>query len=76
MTLVAAGPAAAAPPEAGAWRRLAVRSALLPIAVLVPLLTLAPAGSHRYTVYWHGASVRNTPWTLLTENLRSIPVYL
>jgi hypothetical protein len=65
-----------APVTGGGWRRLAARSALVPLAVLAPLTTLAPTGNHRYNVYWHGSMVRNNPWTLITENLRTIPVYL
>lgn len=59
-----------------AWRPLAVRCALLPSSVLLPLATLAPAADQQYDVYWHGSAVRSMPWTLVTENLRTIPMYL
>ncbi|WP_248294042.1 hypothetical protein [Actinoplanes sp. TBRC 11911] len=58
------------------WRRLAVRCAVVPSAVLLPLATLAPAADQQYDVYWHGSTVRSMPWTLVTENLRTIPMYL
>jgi hypothetical protein len=52
------------------WRRLAVRCALVPAAVLVPLVTLAPVGDRQFAVYWHGATVRSNPWMLFTDGLR------
>jgi hypothetical protein len=59
-----------------AWRRLGVRCAIVPAAVLLPLATLAPGAGRQENVYWHGSSVRSMPWTLITENLRTIPMYL
>ncbi|MET0416294.1 MAG: hypothetical protein ABW022_09760 [Actinoplanes sp.] len=74
MTLAPARPVEAAPAVPGAWRRLAVRCAVAPAAVLLPLATLAPDTG--FDVYWHGSTVRNNSWTLITENLRTIPLYL
>lgn len=77
MTLAPARPVESeAPVVLGAWRRLAVRCAIVPSAVLVPLATLAPTADHQFNVYWHGATVRSNPWTLVTENLRTVPMYL
>ncbi len=72
MTLAPPRPVQAPPATGGAWRRLAVRCALAPAAVLVALATLPPHPD----VYRHGATVRNNPWALLTENLTTIPLYL
>ncbi len=61
---------------AGAWRRVLVRSILLPGAVMAPLTTLALTGDHRFNVYWHGSTVAARPWELVTANLRTVPMYL
>ncbi len=67
---MAAPAPAPARPAGGAWRRLAVRCALIPAAVLLPLVTVAPSGDRQFAVYWHGATVRSNPWMLFTDGLR------
>jgi hypothetical protein len=62
--------------DRAAWRRLGVRAVLLPAVVLAPLTTLALSGDHRFNVYWHGSAVVSRPWALVTDNLRTVPMYL
>ncbi|WP_433369165.1 hypothetical protein ACQPZX_42965 [Actinoplanes sp. CA-142083] len=58
------------------WRSIFLNCALVPVTVTAPLLYLAGNGDHRYNVYWHGALVQDHPWRLVTENLRTVPMYL
>lgn len=58
------------------WRRVFLRCLLLPVAVTAPLLYLAADADHRYNVYWHGSIGQQRPWRLVTDNLRSVPMYL
>jgi hypothetical protein len=60
----------------GPWRRLFARCLLVPLVVTVPLVYLTGNADHRYNVYWHGSIVQDRPWRLVTENLRSVPMYL
>ena len=75
MTAVLDEPAAAVV-AGGAWRRVFLRCLLLPPAVTAPLLYLVADADHRYNVYWHGSIVRERPWRLVTDNLRSVPMYV
>ena len=59
-----------------AWRRVFRHCVLVPLVVTAPVLGLALGSDHRYNVYWHGATVQAHPWRLVTENLRTIPMYL
>jgi hypothetical protein len=59
-----------------AWRRLFLRCLLVPLVVTAPLAWLALGSDHRFNIYWHGATVLRDPAALVTENLRTIPMYL
>ena len=75
MTAVAAR-RESAPVMDSVWRRVFLRCLLLPLTVTAPLLYLAPDADHRYNVYWHGSIGQGRPWRLVTDNLRSVPMYL
>src|SRR5690348_18402773 len=74
MTAVIEEPAVAV--GAGAWRRVFLRCLVLPVVVTAPLLYLVPDADHRYNVYWHGSIGQDRPWRLVTDNLRSVPMYV
>jgi hypothetical protein len=57
------------------WQRVATRAVGVPLVVLAPLIALAPTADHRFNVYWHGADFLNHPLHLVTENVRTIPLY-
>ncbi|GIE93650.1 hypothetical protein [Paractinoplanes rishiriensis] len=76
MTAVLAPAATGTGAAVGAWRRLFLRCLLVPLTVTAPLTYLALGFDHRYNVYWHGAVVQARPWSLVTENLRTVPMYL
>ncbi|MFF5293421.1 hypothetical protein [Paractinoplanes globisporus] len=59
-----------------AWRRVFLRCLGVPLVVTAPLLYLVPDADHRYNVYWHGSLVQDRPWRLITENLRTVPMYI
>jgi hypothetical protein len=59
-----------------AWRRLFARCLLVPLVVTAPLVSLVAGADHRYNVYWHGSIVQDRPWRLVTENLKTIPMYV
>ncbi|ROP32494.1 hypothetical protein EDD30_5437 [Couchioplanes caeruleus] len=76
-----ATPAAVVPanrcgPAGRPWRRAMLRAALVPLAVLLPLVTLAPTADHRFNVYWHGGDFRAHPLRQLAEPFRTVPMYL
>jgi len=65
-----------APVMDSVWRRVFLRCLLLPVAVTAPLLNLVADADHRYNVYWHGSIGQQRPWRLVTDNLRSVPMYV
>ncbi|MFI5888845.1 hypothetical protein ACIA5D_01860 [Actinoplanes sp. NPDC051513] len=58
------------------WRRVFLHCLVMPVVVTAPLLYLAGNADHRYNVYWHGSLVQDRPWRMVTENLRTVPMYL
>jgi hypothetical protein len=58
------------------WRRAVVRAALVPLAVLSPIVALAPTADHRFNIYWHGAQFRDNPLRIVPDTVESLPGYL
>ena len=58
------------------WRLVFLRCLAVPLVVTAPLLYLVADADHRYNVYWHGSQVQARPWALVTDNLRTVPMYL
>jgi hypothetical protein len=70
-------PILVARPHVGAmWRRTVVRAALVPLAVLSPIVALAPTADHRFNIYWHGALFRDNPLRIVPDTVDSLPGYL
>ncbi|GID67593.1 hypothetical protein Acy02nite_54740 [Actinoplanes cyaneus] len=58
------------------WRAIVLRSALVPVIVLSPLVALPPGADHRFNVYANGARYLARPWELFGEAVHSVPQYL
>jgi hypothetical protein len=76
VTAVVETPPAVARATTTAWRRIVLHCLVVPLVVTAPVFGLAPGSDHRYNVYWHGSTVQAHPWRLVTENLRTIPMYI
>jgi hypothetical protein len=64
-------------PQVGAlWRRTVLRAALVPLAVLSPIVALAPTADHRFNIYWHGGLFRDNPLRIVPDTVESLPGYL
>ncbi|WP_430783946.1 hypothetical protein [Actinoplanes sp. G11-F43] len=67
------------PQQSGAprlWGHVARRCVLVPLAVLTPLLAVAPTRDHRFNVYWHGGMFRDDPAAIVTHTIASGDAYL
>jgi hypothetical protein len=70
-------PILVARPQVGAlWRRTVLRAALVPLAVLSPIVALAPTADHRFNIYWHGGLFRDNPLRIVPDTVESLPGYL
>ncbi|HEY0530646.1 MAG TPA: hypothetical protein VGD29_03515 [Actinoplanes sp.] len=70
-------PILVARPQVGAvWRRAVVRAVLVPLAVLSPIVALAPTADHRFNIYWHGGLFRDDPLRIVPDTVDSLPGYL
>jgi hypothetical protein len=70
-------PILVARPQIGTlWRRTALRAALVPLAVLSPIVALAPTADHRFNIYWHGGLFRDNPLRIVPDTVDSLPGYL
>ncbi|GIF02943.1 hypothetical protein [Actinoplanes siamensis] len=58
------------------WRGILLRSALVPVIVLSPLVALQPGADHRFNVYANGARYLHRPWELFGAAIASVPQYL
>ncbi|GIE84108.1 hypothetical protein [Actinoplanes regularis] len=58
------------------WRGILLRSALVPVIVLAPLVALQPSADHRFNTYSNGARYLAHPGDLFFEAVRSVPQYL
>jgi hypothetical protein len=58
------------------WRQVFRNSVVVPLVVTAPVIGVGLIGDHRYNVFWHGATVQARPWELVTDNLRSVPMYI
>ncbi|MFI1989367.1 hypothetical protein [Actinoplanes sp. NPDC020271] len=58
------------------WRAIVLRSVLIPVVVLSPLVTLPPAADHRFNVYANGAHYLGRPQDLVTDAVATVPQYL
>jgi hypothetical protein len=58
------------------WRRVFLHCLVVPLTVTAPLLSLVADADHRYNVWWHGSIGQERPWRLVTDNLRSVPMYV
>jgi hypothetical protein len=66
----------ARPQVGGMWRRAVWRAVLVPLAVLSPIVALAPTADHRFNIYWHGGLFRNDPLRIVPDTVSSLPGYL
>ncbi|AEV88174.1 hypothetical protein ACWT_7164 [Actinoplanes sp. SE50] len=58
------------------WRGVLLRSALVPLIVLSPLVAAQPSADHRFNVYANGARYLTRPWELVGAAVTSVPQYL
>ncbi|HEU4347698.1 MAG TPA: hypothetical protein VFR35_07910 [Actinoplanes sp.] len=65
-----------ASPARSLWRRVWWRAVLVPLAVLAPIVALAPTADHRFNIYWHGGLFRDDPLRIVPHTLRSLGNYL
>jgi hypothetical protein len=64
-------------PQVGTlWRRVLLRAVLAPLAVLSPIVALAPTADHRFNIYWHGGLYRNDPLRIVPDTIAELPGYL
>ncbi|GIF10468.1 hypothetical protein [Actinoplanes teichomyceticus] len=73
---LAAHPPPAPSPWRPVWRGIVLRSVLVPLIVLAPLVTLPPSADHRFNVYANGARYLTHPWEMAGQAVRSVPPYL
>jgi hypothetical protein len=70
-------PILVARPQVGVmWRRAVLRAVLAPLAVLSPIVALAPTADHRFNIYWHGGLFRDDPLRIVPDTVGSLPGYL
>ncbi|MEU4241637.1 hypothetical protein [Actinoplanes sp. NPDC026619] len=65
-----------APPVRRQWRAVLLRSVLVPLIVLAPLVTLTPSADHRFNVYANGGLYGAKPWLLVRNAFSTVPTFL